>query len=39
MISILKITKGHTLIETQSQATILFLCTFSDDALYLHQVS
>ena len=34
-----KIWKGHNSIKNVDRVTILFLCTMSDDALYLYKVS
>ena len=39
MIFMGKISTGHNFIEIVGGATILFICTSSDDGLYLHKVS
>ena len=31
-------TKGHNSVKTVDKRTFIYLCTLSDDALYLHQV-
>ena len=35
----LQLTKGHNYIKTVGGVMVLVLCTSSDDALYLYQVS
>ena len=39
MIFIGKISKGHNSVKNVGEVTILFLCTSSDDGLYLYNVS
>ena len=39
MIFIGKISKGHNSVQKVDGVTALFLCTSSDDDLYLYQVS
>ena len=39
MIFIGKISKGHNSVKNDEGVTILFLCTSSDDGLYLYKVS
>ena len=34
-----QLTKGHNSVNTVDGVTVLYLCTPSDDALYLYQVS
>ena len=38
-ISVLKITKGHNSVKIVGRVMVLVLCTSSDDALHLYQVS
>ena len=38
MIFIGKISKGHNSVKNVGEVTILFLCTSSDDGLYLYNV-
>ena len=39
MIFIGKISKGHNSVKNEGGVTILFICTSSDDGLYLYKVS
>ena len=39
MIFIGKISKGHNSVKKVCGVTVLFLCTSSDDGLYLYKVS
>ena len=39
MICILKFAKGHHLVKTVGGVMVLVLCTLSDNALYVFQVS
>ena len=39
MIFIGKISKGHNSVKNVGGVTVLYLCTFSDDGLYLCKVS
>ena len=39
MIFIGKISKRHNSVKNEGEFTVLFLCTSSDDGLYLYKVS
>ena len=39
MIFMRKISKGHSSVKNVDGVSVLFLCTSSDDGLYLYQVS
>ena len=38
-ISIIKFSKGHNSVKNVGGVTVLVLCTSSDDAVYLYQIS